>query len=340
MPHAHLRRSLALGARVIAGGLLLVGCAPQHTTTSISIEVVDGVTGAPASNVDVLQRVPTGKFERGLQSNSTTDERGVVRMPAIAGVQKSDWWIGSGGPVYVARQPALVPPEFRRAATSASGDIYVAPMWPAMRLRIELPVGYRGPVVEWPIAADAPRSSGWMVPGSVAADADRIALARVDARGVVAYPDSFGGVPGFAFVPERGLVVGPVLGDGRAIMSIGATSQRGPDAPVGAEIVAWEFGYSDDHDGFVSPQGRIATARDPLVWFVGSEADLRAWVEAHRLQPVAPIDADPMRSLRRARHFTRASLFAAIDPPSAATAAPTWTTSADIAASRSAAASR
>ena len=47
------------GLLVMATGLALPGCTPFHTTRPVQLEVIDGLTGQPARDVNVSQMVAT-----------------------------------------------------------------------------------------------------------------------------------------------------------------------------------------------------------------------------------------------------------------------------------------
>ncbi len=306
---------------------LLGGCGPFHTTSPVAIEVIDGLTGQPAPGVTVIQQVHTGKFERPLRTQSTSDESGELRLRAIGHVRTSFWRVGTDGPAYDGEGAAQIPAEFTSVAPSGDGSRFLAPAWPAITLRIKLPSGYRGPVVEWPLGEDAPRSSGWMPPLSVAPGSSRVAVARATTQGTLAYPCAFNGVPGFEFVPERGFLEGDA-----PIPSVGATSQLSERARSSMDpegVFRWEIGYSDG-DRWVSPQGRGATAGEPLVWFVGTEQELRAWIATNHLELIWPGVPDKLDAIDRSRSFTRESLFAVIERPTAATEPPRWSTQSEL----------
>jgi hypothetical protein len=62
-----------------------------------------------------------------------------------------------------------------------------------------------------------------------------------------------------------------------------------------------------------------------LVWFVGSEHDLREWVQRNSIVPARPDQAwTKVDILMQSRIFTRKSLFAAITKPTEPTAPPRW----------------
>lgn len=319
---------IALRHRVVLCLLSVValgGCGtPLQRSTAVTIEVIDAITGAPVPDVEVIQHVHTGKFERPLGARAITDELGVAHIDAIGGVEHSFWRVGIDGPTYDGVGQLQVPAEFRPVAPQNAERRFVAPAWPAMGLRIELPEGYRGPLVEWSLDVDHPRSSGWMPPSPIDPGHGRVAVATANTEGVVAYPSSIGGVPGFAFVPERGILRGR-----NVVWSVSANIQN-PQPNVSARydresVVLWHIGFVDDHSGsFVAPQGSSARPNAPLVWFVGTEQDLRAWAHASDLQPVRPAVRGKFDEIARARVFTRASLFRAIQMPAEVTAAPTW----------------
>lgn len=343
MPTPTIGCSRALAALIVACCIPLVGCMRWHTTNYINIEVIDGLTGEPAPSTEVWQVVPTHKFEPPLYSITKTDEQGVVHMRAVGGVGSSNWHIGKGGPSYRGGGSSIVPAEFRLAASRGDDgrEQFIAPLWPAMRLRIELPAAYRGCLVEWPLAEDSPRSSGWMAPATVAADSERVAIARINGDGAIAYPNSFAGVRGFAFVPERGFIRGTVLSDGLAPRRIDASTQLSAQRRAEmdpSQVWVWDIGYCGD-GRWVSAQGRSATATTPFVWFIGTEPELCAWVAANKLQLVSPGINEDLDALGRSRWFTRESVMAVVRRPTSATEPPVWTTNVQITASRAAVAS-
>ncbi len=91
-------------------------------------------------------------------------------------------------------------------------------------------------------------------------------------------------------------------------------------------VRVWEIGYADSLSSrTVGAQGRSASVVEPLVWFVGSEHDLREWVRQKAIVPVRP-DREWMKVdiLLQSRVFTKKSVFAAIMKPMEPTAPPQW----------------
>jgi len=91
-------------------------------------------------------------------------------------------------------------------------------------------------------------------------------------------------------------------------------------------VRVWEIGYEEPFSfRTVGAQGRSASVLEPLVWFVGSEHDLREWVRQNAIVPVRP-DGEwtKVDILLQSRVFTKKSVFAAIMKPIEPTAPPEW----------------
>lgn len=325
MPRRSSRLTALAGLPVMATGLALPGCTPFHTRNTVTVKVVDGLTGRPAAGAGVDQSMQTGKFGERLHAEATAADDGMATINAFGGPSPSYWSVNAAGPTYEGAGNEQIPLEFKRLTERGGAERYIAPSWPSMRLRITLPDGFRGVVVEWPVEVDAPRSSGWMPPMSVQPGTRRRAVAAADEHGIVAPPASIGGVAGFQFVPERGLAVGGApLGH---LDFVGAYAIARPaTAEESAKVRAWEIGYEEPFSfRTVTPQGRSASVSEPLVWFVGSEHDLREWVRRNAIVPARPDQAwTKVDILLQSRVFTKKSIFAAITKPTEPTAPPRW----------------
>jgi len=331
--HASIRSSprvlvsASARARLILASLVVAsanGCGSAwHNSTLVTLDVVDALTGAPAPDIVVLQQVAVDKFERPLWERATSNRDGVAAMRAIGNVPQSYWSVGVHGPTYDGVGRSQLPTEFRRVASDEAAARFIAPVWPAMWIRIELAADHRGLVFEWPLALDDPRTSGWMPPAAVPLNAERVATAHASDDGVVAYPASFGGLAGFEFRPERMLVRGE-----RPLATIGC-NRRHPKLEPNA-VVAWEMGYADaDGAPITSPQGRGAVPSRPHVWFVGTEDDLRAWLGAQSISPITPGPYGDATDLAEWRIFVRSDLFGQRTAPAAPTTPPVWSVRVD-----------
>lgn len=303
----------------------LASCTPFHTRNPVTVEVIDGLTGRPVAGANVDQNMQTGKFGRSLHVEATAADDGMATINTFGGASLSFWTVNAAGPTYHGVGWSQIPSEFAPVKERSGAVRYVAPSWPSMYLRIELPEGYRGLVVEWPVEVDVPRSSGWMPPMSVEPGQQRRAVAAANEHGVVAPPASIGGIAGFQFVPERWLVVGgtPL----NRLNDVGPyTIMRLKTAEESATVRVWEIGYEEPFSfRTIAPQGTSARVLEPLVWFVGSEHDLREWVQRNSIVPARPDQAwTKVDILMQSRVFTRKSLFAAITTPTAPTSAPHW----------------
>ena len=67
------------------------------------------------------------------------------------------------------------------------------------------------------------------------------------------------------------------------------TILRPPTAEESATVRVWEIGYEEPFSFWTSkPQGTSARVLEPLVWFFGSEHDLREWVRRNSIVPMRP----------------------------------------------------
>ena len=303
----------------------LASCTPFHTRNPVTFEVIDGLTGRPVAGANIAQSVQTGKFGRQLHAEANAADDGMATINTFGGASPSYWTVNGAGPTYLGVGYSQIPPDFTRITERSGAVRYIAPSWPSMYLRIKLPEGYRGLVVEWPAEFDVPRSSGWMPPMSVEPGQQRRAVAAANEHGVVAPPTSIGGIAGFQFVPERWLMVGgtPI----NRINDVGPfTILRPPTAEESATVRVWEIGYEEPFSFWTSkPQGTSARVLEPLVWFFGSEHDLREWVRRNSIVPMRPDAAwTKVDILLQSRVFTKKSLFAVITKPTEPTAPPQW----------------
>ena len=325
MPRCPVSILAVTAVLAVAAGLALPGCTPFHTRNPVAVEVIDGLTGRTVAGASVDQSMQTGKFGRSLHAEASTTGEGMATINTFGGPAPSYWSVNAAGPTYEGAGYSQIPQEFKRITERSGAVRYIAPSWPSMHLRITLPDGFRGMVVEWPVDVDVPRSSGWMPPVSVQPGHRRRAVAAANEHGVVAPPSSIGGIAGFQFVPERRLVVGVApLGN---LDFVGACVISRPEtAEQSAMVRVWEIGYEEPFSfRTVGAQGRSASVLEPLVWFVGSENDLREWVRQNAIVPVRP-DREWMKVdiLLQSRVFTKKSVFAAITKPTEPTAPPQW----------------
>lgn len=291
------------GLLVIATGLALPGCTPFHTTRPVQLEVIDGLTGQPARDVKVSQMVATEKFERKLRAVATSNAHGSLVINAIDTSRDSFWWVGRDGPAYVGHGGHRLPSAFRQVQRDDGTVAFIAPAWPTMNLRIALPEAFKGPVVVLASRDDVPRSSGWMPGATVAADDTLVAVAKASIASPpgsgahVAYPTSIGGVPGFVF--ERGAV----LLRGHMPLQI---VDAGSHTPVRVSsdpsaTLAWEIYIAMEQQGERDATGLPFEPDTVGVWFVGTEAELHAWLDGAQLKPTDAMltSRDPLAGRRQ-----------------------------------------
>lgn len=323
------------GLLVMSAVLLPAGCTPFHGTRPVQLEVVDGLSGLPAPGAKVRQMVAPEKFERPLQVMATSDERGVLAMNAIDASRESYWWVGPGGPAYVGHGSGRLPSEFREVTRDDGTVAFIAPAWPKAALRIVMPEGFTGPVMELPIRQDVPRTSGWMPAATVPADDMRVAIARAtiataaDGGAHVAYPTSIGGVPGFVFERDSVLLRGRTpleIVDAGSHLRTNRSAVTDPTA-----IFAWEVYL------VVGPRDQPTAPEVPFdpdrvrMWFVGTESSLWTWLDGANLTPIdRQLAASEPLAGRRQVTFSSALPMLKRSWVGQVTSAPKWTTRATV----------
>jgi hypothetical protein len=293
------------GLLVIATGLALPGCTPFHTTRPVQIEVVDGLTGQPARDVKVGQMVATTKFERELRAVATSDAHGSLVINAIDTSRDSYWWVGRDGPTYIGHGGRRLPSAFRQVQRDDGTVAFIAPAWPTMNLRIALPEAFKGPVVVLPSRDDVPHSSGWMPRATVAADDTLVAVSKASIASTpgsgahLAYPTSIGGVPGFGFKRNAVLLRGHTP---LRIINAGSQSptSRGESSDPSATF-AWEIYLAVDSRGERDATALPFEPDEARMWFVGTEAELHAWLDGAQLKPTDAMltSRDPLAGRRQ-----------------------------------------
>lgn len=335
MPQRSTHAIVVIGLLAIAGGVPLPGCTPFHTTRPVQLEVVDGLTGQPARDVKVSQMVATEKFERKLRAVATSDAHGSLVINAIDTSRHSYWWVGRDGPAYIGHGGRRLPSAFRQVQRDDGTVAFIAPAWPTMNLRIALPEAFKGPVVVLPSRDDVPRSSGWMPRATVAADDTLVAVAKASIASPpgsgahVAYPTSIGGVPGFVF--ERGAV----LLRGHTPLQI---VDAGSHTPVRVSsdpsaTLAWEICIAMEPQGERDATGLPFEPDTVGVWFVGTEAELHAWLDGAQLKPTDAMltSRDPLAG-RRQVTWASALLMLRRSWTGRLSDEPAWTTQAKVSA--------
>lgn len=311
MTRRSIRVPVLAGLLLMSVGLPLAGCTPFHTTRRIQLEVVDALTGQPSPDVAVRQMVATSKFERPLVVEAISDERGSLTIDAIGTARDSYWWVGRDGPAYLGRGDRQLPTEFREVTRDDGTAAFVAPAWPTMALRIELPEGFKGLVMECPIRQDVQRSSGWMPTATVPSDDARVAVARAtiaataDAGALVAYPTSIGGVSGFVF--ERGTVLLRGHTPLQIVDAGGSHARSRPNGPSDpSDTFAWVIHLAMDLRDEPSATGMPFAPDGVRMWFVGTEVELYAWLDGARLTAADPDLAtrDPLAGRRQVTFFS------------------------------------
>ncbi|MBU3683186.1 MAG: hypothetical protein FGM39_04095 [Phycisphaerales bacterium] len=275
------------------------------------------------------------KFEPPLQVMATSDERGVLAMNAIDISRESYWWVGPDGPAYVGHGSGRLPSEFREVTRDDGTVAFIAPAWPKSALRIVMPEGFTGPVMELPIRQDVPRTSGWMPAATVPADDMRVAIARAtiataaDGGAHVAYPTSIGGVPGFVFERDSVLLRGRTpleIVDAGSHLRTNRSAATDPTA-----IFAWEVYL------VVGPRDQPTAPEVPFdpdrvrMWFVGTESSLRTWLDGANLTPIdRQLAAREPLAGRRQVTFSSALPMLKRSWVGQVTSAPKWTTRATV----------
>lgn len=337
MPHCPIDAVVVTGLLVMSAVLPLAGCTPLHTTRPVQLEVIDGLSGQPAPHVKVTQNVAKGKFERQLRAVATSDERGMLAMNAIDTSRESYWWVGNSGPAYVGHGGHRLPGEFREVTRDDGTVTFIAPVWPRADLRIVLPEGFTGPVMELPMRQDVPRTSGWMPTATVPSGDMRVAIApatiaaAADGSAHVAYPTSIGGVPGFVF--ERGAVLLRGQTPLQVIDAGSHTRRSRSESSDPSATFAWEIYLAVDPREQASPSVMPFEPDAVRMWFVGTEAALHSWLDAANLTT-----ADPQLAAREPLAGRRQVTFSSALPlltrscTGQMSDAPQWTTQAKVSA--------
>ncbi len=187
--------------------LTLAGCTSMaHTRVPTTLIVVDAITGKPAPNIHIHQASLTGYISRPIMSDATTGDDGRVLFDVVYARGRGSLWRLARPNEAAADRPATrgtwswgtqnpLPPEFEQLAD----DQYRIPLWPSLTLVIELPSDFVGLVIETPTFEPSQNGLGWMPPKSIDGMANRVALVKPDANGVVSYPTCIAGFRGFGF---------------------------------------------------------------------------------------------------------------------------------------------
>lgn len=301
---------------------MLGGCFRQfHLRVPVTIKVVDGLTGLPAEGALITQKEWNQKFRPTIdRSRAFTGPDGCSRFVLLSGLDGSYWQILAGDPMlpenlevetgrfFNGRGFSQIPSEFKEI----SKDFYIAPLWPALDIVIELPQDFIGMIAEVKLAEDSPDGRGWKPPLSVSEGAARRAVVRPDAHGVVSYPGTIAGVQGFDFQAGRNFRRNEVW--------INPTSPWDSIAPrkyVDGKIVNVPIDPLEVHAWTIAIEDRPEELLDVTrVTFVGSLVDLRAWIVANSLVSgknsrlkYEPVDVAALR------HFTAKSLLKLVPIP-------------------------
>ncbi|MEY4942795.1 MAG: hypothetical protein RL254_976 [Planctomycetota bacterium] len=328
-----------------ACALTLAGCTSMaHTRVPTTLIVVDAITGKPAPNIHIQQSSQTGYISKPIMSDATTGDDGRALFDVVYARWRSSLWRLSRPNAAAADRPATrgtwsldtqhpLPPEFEQLAD----DQYRIPLWPSLKLVIELPRDFVGLVIEAPTLEPSQDGRGWMPPNSIDGMANRVALVKPDANGVVAYPTCIAGFRGFGFdgdttfyrrnADTQGFELVKVIWATEPITSLNeSTGVQEPSSRDFTCVYAWSI--------WVANYSRVDLTSDDLwsqaphrsrVWFVGTLADLRRWIVEHHLVTTKSHYRDFDRTEPAAvRGFDAAQLLPLIPSPAPQSTSPVW----------------
>ncbi len=311
-------RSLGLGLALLSMGVSC-GCCRLHFTQWVRLDVVDGLTGQPAAGTEVMQMVPTGKFEAPLRSEAVTDAGGRVRFLAIVGVDRTYWMIGRDGE-FNGRAPSQIPSEFDRLPSDGDDECYRVPFWRTLLIRLEIPDGFTGPVALWKTEEDVSRESGWAPPPLRGTDVTSLGTLRMGAQGSASCPSSIGGFRGVAFDP-----IAPVNVEGTPLPCVWRDATLKDDDPERSKRTAWWLSWRIAA-GAPAPTTGTSTARLRCAWFIGTRSELDTWLLAHALRPATGkyFGKKGSAATYETLDFPKAQLLKALPPCESVPTAPSW----------------
>jgi len=313
----HTRTLVIVGCAVALASA--VGCTRIHIKEPVQIEVIDAISLEPVPDARVEHGVPTSKFERELRENGTTDASGIASIDSIRLVDDAWWCIRRGNaaadqwaPYYEGAGWSQMPPEFTLVASGVGRTRYRAPLWPDIRVAIDVPAGYRG-IVAWnAVEADVGADSGWLPPEDLRparlhGDEFYRAIARPNDAGAVAHPTSVAGVPGYKPTSFEPWTSPAISMDGQRMNVV--------DSDAALNDSFWCADSSMNVGGSWEPipmdntlvrawrlrAHRIRGAPDrywgpEFAWFIGSLDDLRTWAAARELTPLDRYTGRPVDS--------------------------------------------
>jgi len=328
---------------------LASGCTRIHVKRTVQIEVYDAISLEPVAEARVEHGAPTGKFLKPLSESAKTGVDGIASIESIQLVGDAWWHIQRGNAAEDQRAPyfegagwSQIPREFTLVASGSARKRYRAPLWPDIRIAIEVPAGHRG-VIAWnAVEIDAGADSGWLPPEELRAarldgEAFYRAIARPDDSGAVAHPTSVAGVPGYKPSSFEWWTSPAILIDGERIEVV--------DPGAALSDYNWIADSSQRYGGSWEPipmdttrvrawrlrAHRIPRAPDwyfglEFAWFIGSLDELRAWAAAHELKPLDRNAGSPVESsdLATTRVYAAGTLFPLIPVAKSPSPPPAW----------------
>ncbi len=314
--------SLAFLAVVL--GVACTGCQRLHIEQSVTLEVVNPLTGACEPGMQIYQGVQQSYFEPSLRSIAVTDAQGTAVFPVIRCVGWSWWTIGDECD-YHAEPPTQIPAAFVEMRLPGGGERFRVPYWPMMTIRMEIPDGFTGSIALWRSPDDASRASAWFPNSAVARTALFDATIVADASGAATFPSTLDGWRGVSFhtrapIERTGSMVPVHTGELDHLPSDGDALAQELTRRA-AWPLSWIRSPADDARGNIVPATRLRAA-----WFVGTRGELHAWLAAHELAPELRmswrngLERVPYRSLR----FKADALVAALPPSQGVSAPPVW----------------
>jgi hypothetical protein len=325
--------------------LTLAGCTSMaHTRVPTTLIVVDAITGKPAPNIHIHQASLTGYISRPIMSDATTGDDGRVLFDVVYARGRGSLWRLARPNEAAADRPATrgtlswgteppLPPEFEQLAD----DQYRIPLWPSLTLVIELPSDFVGLVIETPTFEPSQNGLGWMPPKSIDGMANRVALVKPDANGVVSYPTCIAGFRGFGFDGDttfyrrnthtQGLEPVKVIWATEPITSLNeSTGVREPSSRDFTCVYAWSIWVANFPRVYLPGDDAWSQATHrSRVWFVGTLADLRRWIVEHHLVTTKSHDSDFDRTEPAAvRGFDAVQLLPLIPSPAPQSTLPVW----------------